>query len=104
MQGILVADRGPGIPAQDQAHIFKRRYRGVQGQGQVPGTGLGLAIAHDLVQQLNGYIDVYSPLSDSGIEPPTPTTTENLGPGTAFIVWLPSLAPLFPEASTLDSP
>ncbi|ASC72259.1 Two-component sensor histidine kinase [Halomicronema hongdechloris C2206] len=104
MQGVLVADRGPGIPAQDQAHIFERRYRGVQNQGQVPGTGLGLAIAHDLIQQLGGCIDVYSPLSHSGIELPTPPNSKNLGPGTAFIVWLPSLAVPFTEAPTLGNP
>ncbi|NEQ26957.1 MAG: sensor histidine kinase, partial [Microcoleus sp. SIO2G3] len=44
MQGVAIADTGPGIPAADRSHLFERHYRGVQAEGEIPGTGLGLAI------------------------------------------------------------
>lgn len=87
--GIAIWDTGPGIPPQDLAHLFERHYRGVQAQTAIPGTGLGLAIARDLVQQMQGEIQVFSPAQQSNIVhfvPPPPPTA---GPGTAFVVWLP---------------
>ena len=40
---IRVADRGPGIPADEQAHIFEPFFRGRRAlQDQIHGTGLGL--------------------------------------------------------------
>ncbi|MEP0869252.1 GAF domain-containing sensor histidine kinase [Trichocoleus desertorum AS-A10] len=87
--GIAIWDTGPGIPPQDLAHLFERHYRGVQAQTGIPGTGLGLAIAHDLVQQMQGEIQVFSPAQQTSIVHfvrPLPVT---VGPGTAFVVWLP---------------
>jgi signal transduction histidine kinase len=87
--GIGIWDTGPGIPPQDLAHLFERHYRGVQAQTEIPGTGLGLAIARDLVQQMQGEIQVFSPALQSPVVhfvPPLPPTT---GPGTAFVLWLP---------------
>ncbi|MBW4486413.1 MAG: ATP-binding protein [Trichocoleus desertorum ATA4-8-CV12] len=87
--GIAIWDTGPGIPAEDLAHLFERHYRGVQAQTDIPGTGLGLAIARDLMQQMQGEIQVFSPAQQSNIVHfvlPMPPTT---GPGTAFVVWLP---------------
>ena len=60
-QWIQVSDTGPGIPSQDLEHIFERSYRGVQAATPIPGTGLGLAIAKDLINQMGGQIEVYSP-------------------------------------------
>jgi signal transduction histidine kinase len=78
-QGIAIRDTGYGIPPEDQAHIFERHYRGVQSQGNIPGTGLGLAIVKELVEQMQGKIDLISPnqLSQSSAYP-----------GTTLIVWL----------------
>lgn len=90
-QGILIGDTGAGIPAIDQPNLFQRHYRGVQAQGPIEGTGLGLAIASDLVQQMQGYIDVISPVHDTDWIPDfiqDQLTTAD-GPGTTFIVWLP---------------
>lgn len=91
--GILVGDTGPGIPAADQARIFERHFRGVQAAGSLEGSGLGLAIAHDLVQEMNGHIQVYSPL----IHLPwaLPPAIQALQPtqGTAFVIWLPKAVP-----------
>jgi two-component system sensor histidine kinase KdpD len=39
---VTVADKGPGIPADDRERIFQAFERG---NGEVAGTGLGLAIA-----------------------------------------------------------
>jgi two-component system, OmpR family, sensor histidine kinase KdpD len=40
---IAVADRGPGIPAGSEAHLFEKFYRAAQGPA-TRGVGLGLAI------------------------------------------------------------
>ena len=74
-QGIAISDNGVGIPLPDQTRIFERHYRGVQSQGNIPGTGLGLAIAQELIEQMNGKIELISP-------------TISNSQGTTFIVWL----------------
>jgi two-component system, OmpR family, sensor histidine kinase KdpD len=63
---VRVADRGPGIPAAEQARIFEPFYRG-SGNGQRPwtGSGLGLAIAKGFVEANGGRIAVES-LPDQG--------------------------------------
>lgn len=63
---IWVSDTGLGIPEEDLPHLFERHYRGVQAQGEIPGTGLGLAIARRLVEQMQGSIQVFSPLKKDG--------------------------------------
>jgi signal transduction histidine kinase len=40
---ISVADDGPGIPAGERQHVFKRFYRLERSRG-MPGNGLGLAL------------------------------------------------------------
>jgi signal transduction histidine kinase len=84
--GILVGDTGPGIPAEDRAQLFQRHYRGVQTTGPIGGTGLGLAIAKDLVTQMHGVIEVFSPAATT---PGQGYPSHQEGPGTVFIVWLP---------------
>ena len=76
--GIAISDSGPGIPPQDIAHLFERGYRGVQAETEIPGTGLGLAIAKELVEQMQGEIQVISPAQhpDAG------------GAGVTSVVWL----------------
>jgi PAS domain S-box-containing protein len=72
---VSVSDTGPGISAEDQAHLFERFYRGTAArQSDVPGTGLGLAISDELVRRHGGRITVAS-------EP---------GAGSTFTVWLPA--------------
>ena len=58
---ILISDTGPGIPPQDLEHLFERHYRGVQASTAIPGSGLGLAIAKELIEQMEGEIEVFSP-------------------------------------------
>lgn len=52
---IEVADRGPGIPAEDLEHIFDRFYR-LQRPGNVGGTGLGLSICRGIIEAHGGAI------------------------------------------------
>jgi signal transduction histidine kinase len=52
-----VRDRGPGVPGEDQPHIFERWYRG---RARYPGSGLGLAIAKAIVTAHGGSIWVES--------------------------------------------
>lgn len=80
-QGIAISDTGKGIPAEDLEHIFERHYRGVQAQSDIPGTGLGLAIAKNLVEQMQGEIQVFSPAQLS-------VKFKGGEPGATFIVWL----------------
>lgn len=81
-QGIAISDTGPGIPPQDLEHIFERHYRGVQVESEIPGTGLGLAIAKELIEQMQGEIQVFSPAQ-------LPDESVAGGPGATFVVWLP---------------
>lgn len=80
-QGIAISDTGPGIPPQDLEHLGERHYRGVQAQTQIPGTGLGLSIAKQLIEQMQGEIQVFSPALNTDI-------TSLNARGTTVIVWL----------------
>jgi signal transduction histidine kinase len=53
---LVVADDGPGIPAEDRSRVFERFYRGSNGRRLGPGTGLGLAIVAELVERWNGEV------------------------------------------------
>ena len=80
-----ISDTGPGIPPQDLERLFERHFRGVQAQTEIPGTGLGLAIAKDLVEQMQGKIQAFSPAKLAGSIANIP----NAGTGTTFVLWLP---------------
>jgi len=60
---ISVIDKGPGIPADKLAHIFRRYYR-IGNEGiQYSGLGLGLFIASEIIRQHGGEIGVESVLT-----------------------------------------
>jgi signal transduction histidine kinase len=90
--GIAISDTGPGIPPQDLEHLFERHYRGVQASTAIPGSGLGLAIAKELVEQMQGEIEVFSPAqpiwTTRNSESVTGSTQDNPASGTTFVVWL----------------
>jgi signal transduction histidine kinase len=55
---LAVVDDGPGIPAEDQDHVFERFYRA--GGGKASGSGLGLAIARELATRMEGALELES--------------------------------------------
>ena len=58
---VQVADRGPGIPEEEQKEIFKPFTRGAVAQSrQVRGSGLGLSLAREIVEAHGGTIAVSS--------------------------------------------
>ena len=75
MVEIRVADRGPGIPQDELAHIFDTFYRGKRAvEDQIHGTGLGLSLVKRIVEAHAGTVTVQS-------EP---------GKGTEFVVRIPA--------------
>ena len=60
---IEIIDTGLGIEEAEQQRIFEPYYQGAAGQQQPTSTGLGLSIAHQLVQLLQGRIDLTSELN-----------------------------------------
>jgi PAS domain S-box-containing protein len=76
---LQISDNGPGIPIQDQAHIFDKFYRGRNMDGQ-EGSGLGLAIVKSIVDAHQGRIWVES----------------NIGQGSTFFIVLPINSPTIP--------
>jgi signal transduction histidine kinase len=56
-----VVDRGPGIPLEEQPHIFDPFFRGRRAvQDQIHGTGLGLNLVKKIVEAHGGTISVKS--------------------------------------------
>jgi PAS domain S-box-containing protein len=77
---LQVSDNGPGIPIQDQPHIFDKFYRGRNTVDKQEGSGLGLAIVKSIVDAHQGRIWVES----------------NLGQGSTFFIVLPTNSPTIP--------
>jgi two-component system, OmpR family, sensor histidine kinase MprB len=79
---LTVRDHGPGISAEDLAHVFDRFYRGAESRGR-PGSGLGLAIVRQVVRQHGGSV----------------TAERAPGGGTLMRVRLPGAETVVPEAA-----
>jgi PAS domain S-box-containing protein len=71
----LIADRGIGIPPEDQPRVFESFHR-ARNVGNIDGTGLGLSIVKQCIELHGGTVDFES----------TP------GAGSTFIVCLPAAA------------
>jgi two-component system OmpR family sensor kinase len=56
---IQVADTGPGIPEEEQPHVWEELYRGKGGRG-IPGSGLGLALVRTIMERHHGEATLYS--------------------------------------------
>jgi two-component system, OmpR family, phosphate regulon sensor histidine kinase PhoR len=72
---LKVEDSGPGIPQEEQNHIFEKFYRATNAPEGVQGTGLGLAIVKSIVDSHQGRVWVESVM----------------GKGSTFFVLLPTL-------------
>ena len=58
---IEVTDRGVGIPAEEQRHIFEKFYRVPTPENQrLPGTGLGLTLVEHIAHAHGGRVEVRS--------------------------------------------
>jgi two-component system OmpR family sensor kinase len=59
---VTVADNGPGLSAQDQAHIFERFYRvdTSRQRSSNDGSGLGLSIVDEVMKAHGGTVSVVS--------------------------------------------
>src|SRR3990167_4086953 len=58
---LSIENTGPGIPPEEQPHIFKKMFRGEVAQRQNPdGTGLGLYITKSFIERLGGTITFVS--------------------------------------------
>lgn len=79
---LLVQDTGVGIPPQDLAHIFERRYRGVQSRG----LGLGLYLVSRVCERLGWRI----------------TAESEAGRGTTFRIDLGGAAAMLPARAVND--
>lgn len=72
---LKVEDTGPGIPHEEQSHIFEKFYRATNTPDDVQGSGLGLAIVKSIVDSHQGRVWVES----------------TMGKGSSFSVLLPTL-------------
>lgn len=71
---VRVSDRGPGIPAEEQKHVFDPFFRGKRAlRDQIHGTGLGLNLVKKIVEAHEGTVEVES----------------KPGEGTTFIIRIP---------------
>jgi signal transduction histidine kinase len=62
---IAVRDHGPGIPAAEQARIFREFYRAPEAyRSNVEGTGLGLALVKRHIESLGGTVEVASAVGE----------------------------------------
>jgi signal transduction histidine kinase len=62
---IAVRDHGPGIPAHEQARIFREFYRTPEAyRSNVEGTGLGLALVKRHIEAQGGSVAVTSTVGD----------------------------------------
>lgn len=84
--GIEVVDSGLGMTPEQQGALFVPFNRLGRENGHIEGTGIGLVIVRELVQLMDGRIEVAS--------------TE--GAGSSFLVWLPRTADAMPDAAAPD--
>ena len=88
---IVVADRGPGIPAADLPHLFEPFYRGrAASAANVPGSGLGLSLARHVAEAHGGGVRVENAGDGAG----------ESNPGSIFVLYLPAAKDIAGELTT----
>jgi signal transduction histidine kinase len=71
---MTVSDNGPGIPVDEQAHIFERFYRGRNARSTASGTGLGLPVVVAIAARWGGNVRLI-PAAGTRIAVSLPQTT-----------------------------
>lgn len=109
---IAVTNEGQNIPPGDLVNLFQRGFRGVRAAGPIPGTGLGLAIARQLMEQMQGRLELFSPPIGleavfQGLEPEVAQSPQRsaIGTGATAVAWLPLADPsgaAIPSAPRID--
>lgn len=58
-----ICDTGVGIPSEELAKVFQRGYRAsnVASNKETPGNGIGLSIAFEMIQKMNGSLNITCP-------------------------------------------
>lgn len=96
---LVVADLGPGIPADERDLVFERFYRSTAARA-MPGSGLGLAIVKQVIVRHGGTLRVEDTVT--GGQPPGATIRVTL-PG-RLIPAVPETVPNVPPAGTVRNP
>jgi two-component system OmpR family sensor kinase len=68
--GLIVTDRGPGLPSDSEIKVFERFYTGDAARG----AGLGLAIARELAERMHGRLRVRSAAQGTAFTLELPTS------------------------------
>ncbi|MGD1699734.1 ATP-binding protein [Dapis sp. BLCC M229] len=68
--------------------IFERNYRGEKAKTNIPGTGLGLVIARNLIDEMQGKIQVYSPVDTQWLPSYLKEQDLVINGGTTVVIWL----------------
>ncbi len=63
---VEVADRGPGLSAEQTTQIGRRFWRGDQGRQRSDGAGLGISIVHAIVERFGGALEM-KPRENGGL-------------------------------------
>ncbi len=63
---IEVADTGPGIPMDEQPHVWEELFRGQAGRG-VAGSGLGLSLVRAIIDRHGGRVSLRSRLDQGTV-------------------------------------
>ncbi len=66
-QRISIADTGRGIPTEQLTDLFKPFSRLAAENSEIEGTGIGLTITRQLVEQMNGRIDLKSTVGEGTV-------------------------------------
>jgi len=63
---VEIADTGPGIPEEEQAHVWEELFRGKMARG-TPGSGLGLALVKAIIERHDGQVSLRSRVNQGTI-------------------------------------
>lgn len=79
--GVCVEDHGIGMSPEQLAHMGERFFRADK-SGNIPGTGLGVSIVMQIMELMDGHVEIHS----------------ELGQGTRMTLWLPMVTHALPIA------